>query len=280
MYVSIDVGGTNSRIAIFNSFENPKIHDIATFPHSGGYSEDVKNIASSIKKMTNERVDGIGMSIAGLLNKDKSQLQVCPNLPGWMGQPIKSDLMEIFDCSVVLDNDGAATALGEAMFGHGRGKDFLFLIWGTGIGGTAVENVNGQLHVSPFEPGHYPLVWNGELCPCGQRGCLEVSCGGAGIEARYGKPAKELTEQEWEEVIESFAQAMISIAMIRPTSLIIMSGSIAVKQKSRIEKINNIMHDNMKVFDPPKIEISLFNEHAGLYGGLGLLKKHLHADIL
>lgn len=277
MLVSIDVGGTNSRIAIFNSLENPRIRDISTFAHTGRYEEDLKNIATAIKKLTNEKVDGIGVSIAGLLNKDKSYLTVAPNLPGWMSQPIKTDLIEIFDCPVVLDNDGAAAALGEAMFGHGKDKDFVFMIWGTGIGGTAVEHINGKIHVSPFEPGHYPQNWNGELCSCGQRGCLEVTCGGAGIEKKYGKQAKELSEDEWSEVIENFSQGMITVSMIRPTKLIIMSGSVAVKQHTRIPRINSILKERMKVFDPPQIKISQFNERAGLYGALSLLKGHLPA---
>jgi predicted NBD/HSP70 family sugar kinase len=72
-------------------------------------------------------------------------------------------------------------ALGEYAFGHGRGRqDLTYVKLGTGIGAGIVQN--GRLHTGASgasgEIGHVTIDYQGKLCPCGNRGCLEIHAGG------------------------------------------------------------------------------------------------------
>ncbi len=273
MYVGIDVGGTNIRIASFEEL-NPsgkrKVIELKTLNH---YVKDFNNICKVISDLTKYQVSGIGIDIPGVLNKAKTQILNANNLKSWQGQSIKNDLENKFNCKVVLENDATTAALGEALFGKGVGKDFLFIIWGTGIGGTFVHLINNQVYTISSELGHQIVEWGGVLDTCGQKGCLEVYCGGKGIEKRYGKPAKDLTENEWKEVEQYFAHGLLNILTIYPSELVVFSGSVALNQKNRLANIETIIRDRLKIFHVPKLLLSQYGNDVALYGALGLLKK-------
>jgi predicted NBD/HSP70 family sugar kinase len=83
-------------------------------------------------------------------------------------------------------------ALGEYVFGHGDGKrDLTYVKLGTGIGAGII--LNGHLHTgvsgTAGEIGHITIDYQGKLCPCGNRGCLELYAGGDALldEARQAK---------------------------------------------------------------------------------------------
>jgi predicted NBD/HSP70 family sugar kinase len=257
---------------LFDSLEKPEFFDVTSFKQSDSYKKDLDNLSTAIRELTRETIQGIGLGVPGILNKDKSGIKLSSNLPHWNGKPVKSDLSDRFNCSVVLDNDVTTAALGEALFGHGVSKDFLFIVWGTGIGGTAVHFSNKQPQLVPFEPGHHTRDWNGPNCPCGQIGCFELTCAGAGIKRHFGKPAEELNEKEWDGVVTHFTHGLMNIIMIRPTELIVLSGGIAVKQAKRIKKIKSILQKRLTIYPVPEIKNSKFQEDIGLYGALGLLK--------
>jgi glucokinase len=87
---------------------------------------------------------------------------------------------------VFLLNDVRAITFGEWKFGAGQGVDTIacFAI-GTGIGGGLV--INGKLHLgiggTAGELGHQTIDFNGPLCGCGNRGCLETYASGPAITA-------------------------------------------------------------------------------------------------
>ncbi len=78
-----------------------------------------------------------------------------------------------------LANDADAAALGEYSAGAGRGAhDFLMITIGTGIGGSYISDgkiLTGKNHAGG-ELGHSVIVYGGELCGCGRRGCAEKYC--------------------------------------------------------------------------------------------------------
>jgi glucokinase len=272
MYISIDTGGTHIRIGAFNSLKNPRLQDYIKLKTRNSYQQDINTIKKGIHKLTAKKVKGMGMGVAGILNENKSGFLNLTNIPDWAGKPLQRDLEKACNCAVVLGNDATAAAVGEALYGHGKGRDFIFIIWGTGIGGTAVSFIQGRPRVTPFEPGHQIIDWKGRKCSCGQKGCLETFCGGEGIKRRFHKPAEKLNSKEWDKVISHFAQGLLNITMIRPADLIILSGGIAVNQIGRIKQIKAVMKKRTLIYPAPNIKLSKFREDTGLYGALGLLR--------
>jgi predicted NBD/HSP70 family sugar kinase len=70
----------------------------------------------------------------------------------------------------------AAAALGEQLYGIGAEfSEYYYLYFGVGLGGAMVHEgaVLRGAWGNAGEIGHIPAIPDGELCPCGNRGCLE-----------------------------------------------------------------------------------------------------------
>src|SRR5439155_15389301 len=85
---------------------------------------------------------------------------------------------------VFVDNDVNVLALGEWMFGAGRGtRSLVVLALGTGVGGGII--LEGRLHRGQGgfggELGHVPINYDGRPCICGGRGCLKTYASGTDI---------------------------------------------------------------------------------------------------
>jgi glucokinase len=86
-----------------------------------------------------------------------------------------------------LINDASAAALAEAKWGAGAGHESIFYVsLGTGIGTAMVRDgaiYHGQAG-SGCEGGHMTVNFNGPLCGCGKRGCIEMYASGTAITRR------------------------------------------------------------------------------------------------
>jgi glucokinase len=94
-----------------------------------------------------------------------------------------------------VENDANSQAVGELIFGAGRGLVSLALVTiGTGLGGGIIANrqlVAGATYTAA-EMGHLSLdPDNGRFCACGLRGCVETVVSGPGLV----KTAHELLSQ-------------------------------------------------------------------------------------
>ncbi len=84
---------------------------------------------------------------------------------------------ESFGLPLLLENDARLALLGEFGFGAARGaRDAVMVTLGSGIGGAAM--LDGRLLESRHGlagtiGGHLPVVLDGRLCTCGNRGCAE-----------------------------------------------------------------------------------------------------------
>jgi predicted NBD/HSP70 family sugar kinase len=120
---------------------------------------------------------GIGVGTPGLVDAVNGVLQQSVNL-SWRHIPMRSLLQERYDLPVYLANDCQVAALAEYTFGDDRDRNKNLVVvnvrWGIGAGIV----VNGQLlHGNPVgagEIGHVTVVEDGELCACGNYGCLET----------------------------------------------------------------------------------------------------------
>jgi len=120
---------------------------------------------------------GVGVGASGLVDTLSGVNIFAPNLD-WHHIPIRDILHSQVRLPVVVENNVRAMSLGEAYFGSGREAQSLAFVYGrTGVGaGFVVEH---QLFrgssTGAGEIGHMILApENGEMCRCGNRGCLET----------------------------------------------------------------------------------------------------------
>ena len=174
--IGVDVGGTKVLGGVVDQTGKVLKSARRDTPREGGaaLTQAIADVAKEL--MADFTIDSVGVSAAGFVSSDRKTMLATPNIAGWNGVELDSDLTKLIGLPVVIENDANAAAWGEARFGAGRGKDHLLMLTvGTGIGGGIV--VNGDLYRGAFgvaaEIGHMRVVPEGHLCGCGARGCFE-----------------------------------------------------------------------------------------------------------
>lgn len=127
-----------------------------------------------------DRCAGIGVGIPGIVSAKDGLVRHPPNFTGWGDVDVTGILTAKSGLRVVTENDANCAALAEARFGTGkRHSNFIFVIWGTGVGGGII--LNGGIFRGPGggagEIGHVTIDLNGPTCNCGNRGCVESYIG-------------------------------------------------------------------------------------------------------
>lgn len=191
--LAIDIGGTRMRAGAFDG--ELFAHEVVATEVEKGPDDVIKRLIEVshrvLKKVGWEKVDGIGMAVPGPLDRVKKTINSPPNMPGWDNIPIGEIFEEEFSAPAFIDNDANAAALGEAVYGAGKGATVVtYFTVSTGIGGGCV--IKGHIFHgagdNAAEFGHQKLDPFGPPCGCGKRGCLEALASGTAIARR----AKEL----------------------------------------------------------------------------------------
>lgn len=147
-----------------------------------------KSIADIIEeaKLDLDKTLGIGLAMHGVVNVETGTSLYAPNL-NLTDIPIKARLEEAFELEVIVENDARAMALGEAWFGNHLESDSMLVInFGRGVGAGMI--VNGELYHGAQdiagEVGHMTIDMNGNVCDCGNKGCLQTFATGEAIGRR------------------------------------------------------------------------------------------------
>jgi predicted NBD/HSP70 family sugar kinase len=122
---------------------------------------------------------GIGVGIPGNVNEQDAGVVDSTQL-GWNQVPLGNALRQAFGLPVVIDNNVNALSMAERLFGLGRNyQDFLVVTVGTGVGGGIIAGgavMRGHAG-GAGDIGHIPVLEDGPICQCGNRGCLEALIG-------------------------------------------------------------------------------------------------------
>ena len=125
--------------------------------------------------LSRDALIGAGVSVPGPVSRHPDAVTPSGILPGWHGVTA-DEIAAALGVAVSIDNDSNLAALGEHVWGAGRGCDdsvTLKFHYGIGCGlfvnGTLVRGSGGA-----GEIGHIAVDERGPLCRCGKRGCLET----------------------------------------------------------------------------------------------------------
>ena len=181
--LGIDVGGTKIAIASMDFSGNVlKSSSISSAANSSDelWSRLVDE-ATSVADSTSGNMAGIGIGSAGPINVDKGTVSPV-NISVWRDFPLVDSLRKTFECDrVAMHGDAIALTNAEFRYGAGAGSQHMIgMVVSTGIGGGLV--LDGELKVGQSGNsgyfGHSTIVVDGDLCPCGRRGCVEVYASG------------------------------------------------------------------------------------------------------
>ncbi|MBI9101337.1 MAG: ROK family transcriptional regulator [Spirochaetales bacterium] len=123
----------------------------------------------------------VGVAVPGALTGERGT-EKDPIAFDWEKLGLLDFFRKTFDLPVLIENNSNLAALAESWFGHGiETGNFIEYTIGAGIGAGVINQ--GSLYESPESHvcaiGHTTIDYKGEVCFCGNRGCLE-SVGGLG----------------------------------------------------------------------------------------------------
>jgi len=150
--------------------------------------ETVFNIGINVIKEFDGKIDCIGATIPGLADTING-IWVESCFSGVHEVPIVELLQNKFLVQAYIDNDVNLCAFAEKKYGVTKNcNDFIWLTVSNGCGGAIF--IDGNLYrgtsSNAGEFGHIIVEdHDGDLCGCGNRGCLEAQASGHGIVRRY-----------------------------------------------------------------------------------------------
>ena len=205
--VGVDLGGTNVRAQAFfpDGREAGERVDNPSFAQEGT-ERIIEAVAKTIHAATATSVEppvAVGLAIPGHVDDRAGVVRWTPNFgervngifESWRNVPIREPLSRYVGLPMSMGNDANLAALGEYMFGSGRGSTedparcLVMFTLGTGIGGGVVmapHAVQGRAS-GPLllvggnhgggELGHTIVNHGGATCNAGSYGAIEAYCG-------------------------------------------------------------------------------------------------------
>lgn len=197
--IGVDLGGTKIEMGIVD--EKGQVHtslrlETRTDQGAQAIQDRILEKIAFFRKSPFPIV-GIGIGVAGQIHPQTGEVIFGPNLK-WHHVPLQERIERDGGLPVRVLNDVRAITWAEWKYGAGQGsEDFICLFVGTGIGSGIVSGGHLLTGISNTagEVGHMTVDFNGPLCTCGNRGCLEAFAGGWGIAARTLEAIKNVNSQ-------------------------------------------------------------------------------------
>jgi len=189
--IGIDLGTTNIH-GFLTDLDAKVLAEIKTPTRvDGGFDRVMERTSEVISELRSHlgdrkgRVCGIGLAIAGLINRDREIVEFSPDFH-WHGVDVRAALSRTHrDIPIIFDNVTRVMALGEIWYGAGRDyQDFIMINIGYGIGGGVIIRgtplYGSQGMAGEF--GHMTFEKDSDAqCECGNFGCLEALASGNAI---------------------------------------------------------------------------------------------------
>src|SRR5574340_443862 len=182
----IRIGRANTRVVVTDL--SGKVLHYKKLPTDSWKGEqhvfDVINRELDVALEADSLVKGIGIGISGVIDRHTGNVLFWPKVRGWTNVPLKRRIQAKFGLPVVVEDSVRTMALAERKFGQAKGlSNFVFVVVSMGIG--AAIYIHDQIYLGSAdlagEFGHTTIDERGELCSCGNRGCLEVYASGWAI---------------------------------------------------------------------------------------------------
>lgn len=304
----VDIGGTKIAVALQN-FEKERVahRNIPTQTELDPH-DVLENIFAVIEELlfeTQTTLAAIGIGSPGPIDIEKGLVVSPTNLPTWRNFPIVELVRKKFGVPVAFDNDANAAGLGEFYDGAGKGfRDIFYVTISTGIGGAII--LDGKIRhgvcASAGEIGHAVVKYDGIVCRCGTRGCLETVAAGIHIARRAKEKlaeenasfegtknedvtAKTVVEavrkgdkialEIWDETMRFLAIGIGNAITTVAPQAVILGGGISMSGEILFEPLKRYLAENVHMLPVEKVKIlpASLGSESGVCGALILAQQ-------
>jgi glucokinase len=306
----IDIGGTKIAVAL-ETLDGEKIAARRLPPQVEiGAHAIVETIFRAITEMLRENqveLVSIGIGCPSPIDVENGLVLSPANLPDWDNFPIVKLFIERFNVPVVLKNDANTAALGEFVYGAGRGfENVVYITVSTGIGGIIINgDIVRGVDSGAGKLGHTIVKPDGIRCNCGSIGCLETVSAGVHIARRAqerllaGEPSlmremvsdiskvsaktvveavgrrDELAVEIWNETLRFLAIGVGNIVTLLAPEAVVIGGGVAAAGDLLFTPLQRLLPQFVSMVPAEKINVipAELGSESGVCGALGLAKK-------
>jgi glucokinase len=288
---ALDVGGTSIKSALTTSAGVELLQSQRETPVSAGVDAVVDAIVDAVAELrarAQADVVGVGLIFPGVVEAEAGIARYSANI-GWRDLPIREIVSERVGLPVAIEHDVRAGGLAELRIGAARGtSEALFVPIGTGIAGAIITG--GRVIAGPTamagEIGHIPVVPDGELCACGQRGCTENYASAAALVRRYRRIAglpdeatvqaedvitlaakgDQAARQVFNDAVTALARALVTYTLLMDPQLIVIGGGLANAGEVLLAPLADQLQQGLAWRDAPPLRPAHFGAGAGRIG--------------
>ena len=272
MYLGIDVGATHIKVA---TGKNGKLESKVDFP-TKKFDSSLQEIKRAVQKLaTGHKIERIGLGVPGPLEIKTNRIVRHPRLIGWQNINLTEIFSETLQTPVVVAHDASAAALGEFIYGAGRGKNpVCYTTVSTGIGVGLV--VDGKIYTGTHNPeaGQQLLGINSIKCTCGQKADLEVFASGAELEKRTGKKPVDLEDSKiWAEAMEWLGIGIANLILHYAPEIVVIGGGMTKHPQVLFPLVKASLKKHLHALPLVPVVPSGLGQDSGLIGCIALAEK-------
>lgn len=286
IFGALEAGGTKMVMAIGD--ETGKIIEQKSIPTITPEETMPQIIEYFQEKIKKEDMKALGVGAFGPVDvvKGSSTYGHILNTPklAWKNFDLAGTLERALKIPVGLDTDVNGSCLGEMTYGSAKGLDsVVYYTIGTGIGaGIAVGGklLHGMLHP---EAGHMLIAKNSHdpgksVCPY-HDSCFEGLAAGPSIEARWGKKAYDLVDNQivWELESEYIAKGLVNTILTLSPQRIILGGGVMHQEqlfpmiRTKVVALLNEYYSTKELMDMDTYIVpASLNDNQGIMGAIRL----------
>ena len=288
MYMIFDIGGSFVKYAVMDRSGNIYIKDKFPTPKTS-YQELLAKMTDVIANYQEYTFRGISICCPGVVDSDQGIVYYGGCLTYLHEQNLKRDIYDCCQIPVAIENDGKAAALAELWRGAVDKIDHgVILVLGSAIGGGIV--INGKLHRGKNYSAGEVSYMVGDTT---EQEAVYKMCGfdasapkmvadvavANGLKAdadgrivfQHIKPENSMSWGIFCDYCHKIARMIVSLQYILDPEVFVICGGISAQTIVRdqiMQEVEKMYQANPMYLLMPKVENSILNNDANLYGAL------------
>lgn len=191
-----------------------------------------------------------------------------PNLPEWKGVMLAAELSHAIGAPVKVHNDGDCAALGEAVYGAGKGfRIVAYAGIGTGVGCGRI--VDGRI-----DGGAYDLEAGHQVVDVREGKELEQLVGGRAFEERFGMHPGKVPREKYDEMTPMLAAGLYNMVLHWSPEVLVLGGSMMNEENGY--RLDDVAAALKKFASPypklPELKLATHKDSTGLWGAAALVR--------
>ena len=225
--------------------------------------EKMKSLVRQLIETSRDGVCAIGVAVPGPFSYRTGRISLMSGFPGWDRVDIRRELEETFKLPVFVEHDANCGALAESWDAQ-REQNLLFVAADMGIGAGMI--LDSQLYRGKDgfagEIGHASICFDGPVCECGNRGCLELYASTKALKQRYEgltgirglgtsqilalvRQKEPAATQAYRETVRALACGLVSVTNIINPDTIVFAGRLTEGGGMFLETVEEVFRQRL-----------------------------------